>query len=160
METTVKNTNNQSHLANCSCESTSLSITGQPLFRAVCHCTTCQTFNQSAYADVTVFRAADVEIADPDQVDFKTYQKPPMVQRGKCISCGDPSIENVSLPLMPNLKIIPSNLLPEGLKRDVECHIFYHRRLKDIDDNRPKHSSFISSQLAFMKVLFRSLRKK
>lgn len=136
-----------------------MALSAAPLFRACCHCTTCQKFNAAPYADVTVFRAADVTLADESAVDFQHYQKPPLVKRGKCISCNSPAIENIAMPVLPNLRIVPSNLLPDNLQPEIAFHIFYHRRMQDVHDNVPKHVGFISSQVAFMRTLIKSLRR-
>jgi len=60
----------------------------------------------------------------------------------------------------PNLlykNIEKGSYLPESC-----AHVFYHRRVKDIDDNLPKYSGFISSQILFMKKLLLAMlgRKK
>ena len=136
-----------------------MAISAAPLFRACCHCTTCQRFNDAPYADVTIFRATDVILADDATVDFQHYQKPPLVQRGKCTSCDSPAIENINLPVLPNLRIVPTGLLPSELQRDIAFHIYYHRRVQDVADDAPKHSGFVSSQLAFMRTLIGTLRR-
>ncbi len=105
-----------------------------------------------------MFRAADVTLADESAVEFQHYQKPPLVPRGKCISCKHPVIEKVAVPLIPNLRIIPTSLLPQDLQQEIAFHIFYHRRVQDVDDNAPKHEGFVSSQLVFMRTLMKSLR--
>jgi len=143
----------------CACNGVSMAISAAPLFRACCHCTTCQRFNAAPYADVTIFRATDVTLADDTSVEFQNYQKPPLVQRGKCTSCNSPAIENISLPVLPNLRVVPSILLPADLQREIAFHIFYHRRVQDVDDDTPKHLGFVSSQLAFMRTLISALRR-
>ncbi|OED35126.1 hypothetical protein AB833_31290 [Chromatiales bacterium (ex Bugula neritina AB1)] len=91
-------------------------------------------------------------------VEFKTYQKPPLVKRGSCVFCKNPVVENISIPVLPNLKIIPSALLPDELKTNMDFHIFYHRRVVDVDDDKPKYNNFVTSQMAFMQALLKSLR--
>lgn len=46
----------------CSCGSFAFEVTGKPLFRAYCHCTICQKFNNADYSDVTVFYAKNVDL--------------------------------------------------------------------------------------------------
>ena len=147
------------HEASCTCNTVSMKITGPVLFRACCHCTSCQAYCGDAYSDVSVFRATDVELADETRVEFKGYQKPALAKRGKCTACLVPVIENIAMPVLPDLRVVPTELLPASLKQDIEFHIFYHRRLQDATDDLPKYSGFVSSQLAFMKALIRSLRK-
>ena len=142
----------------CDCSSVCLSITGPALFRAYCHCKTCQAFNGTPHADVSIFRATQVTLADDQNVSYQHYQKPALVARGKCLKCGAPAIENVPLPLLPDLRIVPTNLLPDTLVQNSSFHIFYHRRVRDVEDTLPKYNSFVSSQLAFRGALIKSLR--
>lgn len=141
----------------CGCNTVELQIKGPPLFRGYCHCTTCQQYTGRAYSDVSIFRASNVDISDESSVEFKTYQKPPLVQRGKCVSCQGATHEKVSMPLLPDLIIVASELLPEKLSVEPSMHMFHHRRVNDIADGVSKHSGFMKSQLAFMSQLFAAL---
>ena len=143
------NDDNIAQTCQCQCGATRFTITGKPLVRMFCHCTICQEFNQAAYGDVTIFLAKNVQLQDAAQVSFKRYKSPPAVQRGKCATCQQPVIEQLDLPLMPALTIIPSQHIPAGpLLPAPATHIFYHRRVADIDDQLPKVSGFLRSQLA------------
>jgi len=144
-------------VARCGCDSVELKLSGNPLFRGYCHCTTCQAYTGNAYSDVTVFRAADVSITNESTVAFKSYQKPSLVQRGTCTSCQTRTHEKVSMPALTDLIIVSTDILPTSLVLTPSMHIFYHRRVKDIADNVPKHSGFVKSQTAFMGALFKSL---
>ena len=134
----------------CRCGVARFSIVGRPLFRAYCHCLICQKFNESDYADVTVFYSKDVLLEDEGAVVFRVHQQPPLLKRGTCKSCGKPAIERLTIPLMPGMAVVPSYNIQEGsLLPKPELHIFYHRRKTDIADNLPKHSGFLSSQFHF-----------
>jgi hypothetical protein len=110
----------------------------------------CQEFNESDYADVTVFYGKDVSLEDEDTVIFRVHQQPPLLRRGKCTSCGKPVIERLSIPLMPRMVLIPSHNIKEAASLPKpQLHIFYHRRRADIADNLPKHSGFLNSQSRF-----------
>jgi hypothetical protein len=61
------------------------------------------------------------------------------------------------MPLLPDLIIVASELLPEKLSVEPSMHMFYHRRVNDIADSVSKHSGFMKSQLAFMSQLFAAL---
>ena len=147
----------------CECGETEFTLKGKPLMRMFCHCTICQEFNEKNFSDVTVFLAKDVEFDRAQNVAFKKYKAPPAVDRGKCGSCHKPVIEFLDTPLFPSLTIIPSQNIEKGSYLPDSCaHIFYHRRVKDINDNIPKYSGFISSQTLFAKKLFMGMlgRKK
>ena len=132
----------------CQCGKTKFTIKGKPIIRMVCHCQTCQEFNQADFGDVTLFLSKDLELHNEASVNFKTYQKPPAVLRGKCIHCETPTIERLNLPLGASVTIIPSKLIPLGERLPkISGHIFYHRRVNDVNDTPPKISGFVKSQL-------------
>ena len=143
--------------AHCSCGTVELKLSGKPLIRGYCHCTTCQAYTGSDYSDVTVFRATDVQITDESSVEFQGYQTPSLAQRGKCVNCHNPTHEKIVMPVLPNLIIVSTEILPESMKLEPSMHIFYHRRVQDISDQVPRHHGFIKSQAVFMGALFKSL---
>ncbi|MBL4608930.1 MAG: GFA family protein [Pseudomonadales bacterium] len=145
----------------CSCGETTFTVLGKPIIRALCHCEICQDFNQSPYADITVFYAKDIMLPENNCVTFKTYSAPPAVQRGKCSACGNPAIEFMNMPLFPKLSIIPSANISETVTLpEPAFHSFYHRRISDMDDNLPKYSGYIKSQLAFGKHLVSAMIRR
>tara|TARA_R110002073_G_scaffold266535_1_gene429834 strand:+ start:8601 stop:9083 length:483 start_codon:yes stop_codon:yes gene_type:complete len=132
----------------CQCGKTELLIKGKPITRIACHCQICQEFNQADFADITLFLSKDVMLSHDNTVDFKAYQSPPAVQRGKCVYCNNPAIERFDMPLCPSITMIPSNLIPPGSSLpSLSAHIFYHRKITDIHDSLPKISGFLKSQL-------------
>ena len=138
------------HNGQCSCGAARFAVHGRPLLRAFCHCSICQAFNDAAYADITLFRVRDVVLPEKGQVEFRTYRPPPAARRGKCVDCGAPAIELLKLPLAGELAIIPSmNIADHAFVPEPALHIFYHRRVADIEDKLPKYSGYWRSQLAF-----------
>ena len=134
----------------CRCGIARFSILGRPLFRAYCHCLICQKYNESDYADITVFYRKDVSLEDESAVAFRVHQQPPLLKRGTCKSCGKPAIERLTIPPMPRMAVVPSyNFQEQGFLPKPELHIFYHRRKNDIVDNLPKYNTFVSSQFRF-----------
>ncbi len=144
----------------CSCGASRVRITGPAVARARCHCTICQRFNQAPFADVVVFRTRDVELLDPSTVTFSVYRRPPNVQRGRCASCGKPVLEHARVPLFPDFSMVPAGLLPDDGLPPVAMDMFYESRTEDIDDDRPKYTGYLKSQLAFFRALIRGLRTK
>jgi len=142
----------------CSCGSIAVEPTNTPLFRAYCHCSLCQAYNKSSYADVVVFTAKDVPPVEESGINFKAYKNPPLVQRGTCSQCAQPVFEKVSIPLMPKLTIIPSSMITDKSQLpDPAMHIFYDMRVEDVHDGIKKHSGFIASQMAFCGKLIKRL---
>lgn len=144
----------------CSCDSARFRVHGQPLLRAICHCTICQAFNEAPFADIALFRARDVDPPAEGKVSFDTYRPPPNVQRGKCVSCGKPAIENLQLPLLPAMVIVPTtNFTDQAALPPPAMHVFYNRRVADVDDDLPKYSGYWRSQMVFTaKVLGQLIR--
>ena len=145
----------------CSCGNVAFETVGHPLFRILCHCTICQRFNDSPFADVVVYGAAAVTDPDAESVSFETYKPPPNVQRGKCTQCGDAAIEKFVAPLLPKLTIVPAAV--HGSSADLPdpvAHIFYRTRFADANDQLPKHTGAVASQLAFGKHLMSAMRGK
>lgn len=148
----------QGSKASCACGAAKFDISLAPLIRLFCHCSICQKFNQANYADVSVFRAKDVELPPPDSVEFETFRPPPAVQRGRCVACATPAIELVHLPPMPKLVIVPSANVQNGnLLPSPGFHMFYDSRVEDIDDRLPKYSGYLRSQSAFMLRLMKAM---
>lgn len=142
----------------CECGRVSFSAPDKPLFRMYCHCSICRKFNDAAYGDIFVYRAADVERPKKDLVEFSTFRPPPNVQRGKCTSCMKPAIEILESPLLPKLILVPGSMLKhrESLPEAVG-HVFYESRVADVQDGLPKHNGYLKSQLVFGKHLLKTL---
>lgn len=145
----------------CSCGEVEFTVTSKPLFRGYCHCTICQQFNDAPYADITVFTADNLDVLSIPNVDFKVYQNPPLVRRGKCTSCGNPAVEAIRIMPLPRLVVVPSNnVRDQSLLPEPSIHIFYHRKVEEFNDQLPKHHGFIKSQLAFSNKLMGALFKR
>lgn len=142
----------------CACGATKFGTTADPLFRIICHCSICRRFNDTAYADVVVYRAAHVKRPAPDAVDFRAYRPPPNVQRGKCVRCSQPAIEVFKSFLLPDLIMIPRRMFATREKLPPpRAHIFYESRIDDLADDLPRHEGYWRSQLAFSRYLLASM---
>lgn len=143
----------------CVCGSVQYTTNGAPLFRAFCHCETCQAYNQADYADILVMRSGSVALEPETSIDFQFHQWPPVVSRGKCADCGGVAVEKISLPLFPKLIVIPAQTLRSQERAPAPAfHMFCHRRVSEIEDNLPRHSGYLSSQWAFTSAVLRGLR--
>ncbi len=139
----------------CSCGHTVFEVNGSPKLRIICHCTICQKYNAASHADVVVYKSSQVSQPPVNVVDFETYKRPPNVQRGQCSKCQQAVIEVFSFPLMPKLTMVPADMFVDDASLPKPCaHMFYERRVSDVEDELPKHNGFMSSQLAFFKRLW------
>lgn len=126
----------------------------RPLFRLYCHCTLCQRFNQAPFADVTVFRAKDVDPPARETVSLQTLRPPPNVPRGRCARCEQPAIEYFSAPLLPKLVMVPKGVFAADAPLPAPAlHLFYDMRSAEVDDPLPKYRGYLRSQLAFARRL-------
>lgn len=128
----------------CQCEANTFSITDQPIARFICHCNICQKYSGKAFSDVSVFLRKDVTSMNVSQTKFKRFKLPPNIRRGICKKCNKPSLE---LGMLGQLVFIPTpNLKDISALKEPSMHLFYHRRVKDVDDNLPKYKGFVLSQ--------------
>jgi len=141
--------------ANCACGNVELKIFGSALFRLFCHCTICQRFNGAPFADVVIYKAAQVSTPPTETVSFSTLKPPPNAQRGKCIRCHKPIIEKIVAPIFPKLTVVPASAHNDlGALPDSIAHVFYDKRIHDSNDSLPKYRGYVSSQFAFLQFLF------
>ncbi len=139
----------------CQCGHVQFEVVGAPRLRMLCHCTICQQFNQASHADILVYKSKNIKTPSDEFVTFKTYKAPPNVQRGSCVKCGQAAIEVFNFPLMPKLTMVPQGMFADGADLPVPAaHMFYEKRVADVDDDLPKHNGFLKSQLAFFKFLW------
>lgn len=152
---------NQTHACSCPCGETQMTLEGEPLMRIICHCTICQEFNDAPYADICMASANKVQLANPQNVSYKAYAKPEIVQRGKCKNCGKPAIEYIEMPTGKLMAIIPCNNFKEqSVLPKPQMHGFYHSRQQDVNDGVPKHSGYIRSQAAFAAHVTKAIAKR
>ncbi len=145
----------------CPCGNVTFDVGGPPLFRMFCHCTICQRFTDSPFADIVVYPAASVGQPAEGSVDYATYKPPPNALRGKCAACSEPAIEQLDTLILPKLTMVPASMHhPDAALPGPVAHVFYDTRVADVDDALPKHQGFIPSQLAFVKHLLSARRKR
>lgn len=142
----------------CSCGEAKFNVNGKPLLRAFCHCTICQAYNEAPFADITLFRSSDVIMPEAGSVVFTVHAFPPIVQRGKCVTCQKAVIEFLRVFPVPKIIIVPSkNIIDKGLIPEPSLHIFYDKRVADIQDDLPKYNGYLKSELAFGQKLIASV---
>ncbi|REL29292.1 GFA family protein [Thalassotalea euphylliae] len=142
----------------CQCGEVSYQVTGKPLLRAICHCTICQAANKAAYSDILLFRVHDVTQPAEGTVDYRSVKFPPILQRGYCHACQQLSIEYLQLFPIPKTIFVPTRrIADQSIVPAPSLHIFYDKRVADIDDALPKYQGYLASQLAFAKHLIPAL---
>ena len=116
----------------CRCGASHFAVSGEPIGRFYCHCTICQAFNGSPYADVTALPARAVALPDNSAVAFRRHRPPPAIDRGSCPACGGPVVEFMALGPLKMVAFVPSrNFERPSELPEPSLHIFYHRRVAD-----------------------------
>jgi hypothetical protein len=138
----------------CACGAVALQLGAAPLFAMLCHCTICQRFNDSDYADFLVYRRRDVTGITDAPIEYSRLRPPPNVDRGKCARCGTPVLERFRVPGLGDWAMIPRAVHGDAARSHPPGgHLFYHRRVRDIDDELPKYTGYWRSEFAFLRQL-------
>lgn len=141
----------------CACGQTKFQIKGTPLVRGYCHCTLCQKYNNAPFGDITVYRAKDIELPPESAVEYAYHRQPNLLSRGVCVTCRSPAIEKMNVLAMMKFVIVPTaNIVNHDHLITPSLHIFYDKRVADIDDGLPKHHGYFASQSGFLKALLKS----
>ena len=142
----------------CSCCSNTYTIKQTPIARFICHCTICQEYTGQAYNDVTVLLKADVSELNLMRTKFRRWKLPPNISRGLCKRCNKPSIE---MAMGSNLVLVPTSNYPDiAALPEPTMHLFYNRRVEDINDDLPKYKGFVQSQAMIVKTLAQGMYKR
>lgn len=142
----------------CSCYSNTYTINHTPIARFICHCSICQEYTGQAYNDVTVLLKPDVSDLKLIRTKFRRWKLPPNIKRGLCTRCNKPSIE---MAIGGSLILIPTNNYPDIVALPAPTmHLFYNRRVEDMDDDLPKYDGFMQSQTMMLKALTKGIYKR
>lgn len=142
----------------CSCYSNTYTINHAPIARFICHCTICQDYIGKAYNDVTVLLKSDISELEIDKTRFRRWKLPPNISRGLCKYCHKPSIE---MAVGGNLVLVPTDNYPDiDALPQPSMHLFYNRRVEDMDDDLPKYNGFVQSQSMIFKALAKGIFKR
>ena len=142
--------------AGCECGAVRLTTHGT-LARFYCHRSICQRLNQSAYGDPVFVWRKDVEVEDPSQLAWRRYRRLPInLNRGTCRTCDTLVLEHVTA--SPISVVIGNAWDDQERLPSPKGHIFYESRLHDVDDELPKRSGYLSSQLAVTRWVLEAIR--
>ena len=84
---------------------------------------------------------------------YGKYKRFAAIDRGICDACHKPVMAKMGAGDKGYAFISTQNFVdPSALPPSV-MHVFYGTRAADIEDDLPKHSSWLSSQWAFLKLL-------
>lgn len=131
---------NKQYHAHCDCGAIVLEMAGSPRVHAFCHCEDCRALLDVPFHSVTAWDADEVRVVAGEE-DAVEYRYPALeMTRVFCKHCGE-TVYNTNVMgwrLVSQLLIRKCNndQLPRELQSDG--HIFYDRRIIDVDDPLPK----------------------
>ena len=142
--------------ARCGCGTVRLQFRN-PLLRVRCHCTICQRVNAAPSGDpVLVWRHQVEQVDGADALVWsRTRWLPVHVNRGSCGSCGELIYEHVAF--TPFSFVIGKTFEQPAALPPVAGHLFYDRRVADVDDDLPKPEGYLASQLGFVRWAIHAL---
>ena len=126
----------------CGCGAVSISMRGEPVVHAHCHCEDCRDLLKIPYHSVVAWQADDLKIISGTEY-VAVYQHPNLkMTRVFCTKCGDTVYNTNAL----DWKVTSQNLirqnydgvLPEEFS--PTAHFYYDERIVDIDDDLPKRT--------------------
>lgn len=142
----IRRYNTMQYCAACVCGKCEFIISAQAKIRTVCHCLACQKFTGLSFSDDCTFEYRSVDIVSLEHIEFAQPLGRFGFNRGRCSSCKMPvlSISNYG-----GIKyyFIPVSVLKLDKIPPVDFHVFYHRRVKDVDDGAEKISGYWRSQI-------------
>jgi hypothetical protein len=132
----------------CLCGASRFTVSGNPIGRFFCHCRICQKVYDKPFADATYFWAESIALPEDQPIEFRRYRPPPALNRGTCAKCHSPVVG--FLRLVPGLTVgfVPSQNFPRPAELPApDFHMFYDRRVADVDDSVPKVSGYWASEM-------------
>ena len=101
---------------------------------------------------MTLFQLPVVKL--PEQATtYGKYKRFAAIDRGICDACHNPVMARMGAGGQGYAFISTHNFTDPSALTPSVMHVFYGTRAADIDDDLPKHSSWLSSQWAFLKLL-------
>jgi hypothetical protein len=130
----------------CPCGATRFAVKGELIGRFFCHCTICQAVYRKPFADATIFWGRAIALPDKSAIEFRRYRPPPSLNRGVCPHCRNPVVAFMAYSPL-SVGFVPARNFEDPTDLPTpDCHIFYERRVADVDDSIPKISGYWSSE--------------
>lgn len=122
----------------CQCGGVSMSLTGEPAARAMCHCNACRDFYGSAVLAATAWAPSQVSVTGAAHTFVHPSRK---MTRRFCPECGETlhGTNRLDMCVVPNAMLarVHDATLPVSLKPTM--HLFYRHRVVDVQDDLPKY---------------------
>jgi len=120
------------HHGSCYCGAVQVSVQGEPVFSAYCHCESCRKWHAAPIATLAAWPRGAVEVKGEVTKSTKNDQ----TVRTACVRCGG-SVLSTKPGLDWNV-VYPLTLAGSSFEYQPAFHIFYGERVMDINDGLPK----------------------
>lgn len=145
----------------CDCGANHIQSLPDPLFRFVCHCTTCRTFSGAPHNDECTFLLNECSGLNLANTEFQSYQSGfSPIKRGKCKRCGKVTCCIAHVWPYPEFLMLPSCLVKGRPLPDPLAHIYYDSRVADAPDSFKRINGHFRGQLAIQTAIVGSLFKR
>ncbi|QHE93948.1 aldehyde-activating protein [Pandoraea fibrosis] len=122
----------------CQCGGVSMSLTGEPAARALCHCNACRDFYGSPILAATAWAPSQISMTGTIQTFAHPSRK---MTRRFCADCGETlhGTNRLEMYVVPNALLARAHdaALPASLQPTM--HLFYRHRVLDVQDDLPKY---------------------
>ncbi|AVF42295.1 aldehyde-activating protein [Pandoraea apista] len=136
---TVQNTpNNTTITVACQCGSVSMSLTGEPAARALCHCNACRDFYGSPVLAATAWPPSQISITGATRTFSHPSRK---MTRRFCAECGETlhGTNRLAMCVVPNALLARAHDARLPVSLQPAMHLFYRHRVLDVRDDLPKY---------------------
>jgi len=145
----------------CRCNETEFLTASNSIYRAICHCKTCQNFYEQAFNDECAYWLRDCGPLDFEKVEFRRYQSAlSPLQRGKCKSCGKIAYSIAKMGPFGYLIMVPAARLETTFLPPAIAHVYYDRRIEDVGDGVRKFSGHIKSQVLLQWLIVKAVMRR
>ena len=124
--------NTVSYYGGCYCGASSISVSGDPIVMAYCHCHSCRKWHSAPVNAWCLWSEDKVSINGPTQHSSSNDES----HRVSCSQCGG-ALANIK-PGRGVVAVYAMTLEQSGLRFDPMGHIFYQERVFDMADGLPK----------------------
>ncbi|AJC23066.1 GFA family protein [Pandoraea pulmonicola] len=136
--TTTTNPNLTNLTVACQCGGVTMTLSGEPAARALCHCNAYRDFYGSPMLAATAWEKSQVSLTGMTQRFSHPTRR---MTREFCPQCGETlhGTNRLDMRVVPNALLARAHdaTLPASLRPTM--HLFYRHRVLDVRDNLPKY---------------------
>ncbi|NMT33315.1 aldehyde-activating protein [Stenotrophomonas maltophilia] len=123
----------------CLCGNVAIELSGEPVARANCHCSSCRDFYGVAMFSATAWEASSVQMKSAEVRTFSHPEK--QLKKTFCTSCGEVVFGTNRL----GMRVVPNAMLARAAREGLDVavaptmHLYYRQRVIEVLDELPKY---------------------